>query len=62
MQAVQDLGWANGWNEDPKIVVKCKQRGHVPEDRRLRAFGHSFGHAQEVRCDECGYKYKYDSS
>lgn len=56
--SVQDLGWANGWESEPEIVTKCKEAGHVVEEKTFKPFG--FDH--EVRCDECGYKYKYDSS
>jgi len=54
--AVKDLGWANGWRKDPFIVTWCKMKKHKTEETSIRMFVH------QVRCDICGYKYKYDSS
>ncbi len=57
---VVNLGWANGWNKEPEIVTKCKTLKHKPtetsEGPPFRKFTHT------VRCDICGYVYKYDSS
>lgn len=30
---VQDLGWANGWQETPDIVKKCRELGHDRQDK-----------------------------
>lgn len=59
---VQNLGWANGWSKTPEIVNKCKALGHRLSDNSdapgvpYKCFNHT------VRCDICGYYYKYDSS
>ena len=53
---VQDLGWANGWGETPDIIKKCREAKHKTEEMTPRMFDHV------VRCDICGYVYKYDSS
>jgi len=59
---VKDLGWANGWGKAPKIVEKCRELGHNRLDIcdapgiPYKCFNHT------VRCDICGYIYKYDSS
>ena len=56
---VQDLKWANGWgSKTPEIVEVCRELEHKVSDISDRAFGH----AHTVRCDKCGYFYKYDSS
>ena len=53
---VKDFGWANGWSKDPEMVRECRLKKHKTEE-------HTIGHCMhEVRCDICGYKYKYDSS
>ena len=59
---VQDLGWANGWKETPEIVKKCRKMGHNRVDvSDAPGVAYScFNHT--VRCDTCGYVYKYDSS
>ena len=60
--AVKNLGWANEWKQEPEIVTKCKAAGHdrsntpLPGQRRFQEYMH------EVRCDTCGYVYRYDSS
>lgn len=59
---LKHLGWANGWSDDPEIVKECKAKGHEVSDEsdapgvRYKCFVHT------VRCYECGYQYKYDSS
>ena len=56
---VQDLKWANGWgSETPEIVLICRELEHKISDIPDKAFGHT----HTVRCDKCGYFYKYDSS
>ena len=56
---MSNLGWANGWNETPEIVVKCQELGHQKSsiDR-----SHGRGADNEVRCNTCGYVFHYDSS
>ena len=57
--AVQDLKWANGWgSETPEIVLICRELEHKVSDISDKAFGHT----HTVRCDKCGYFYRYDSS
>ena len=60
MPAVRDLGWANGWKETPEIVKRCRALGHKTIDTNRDPTWH--GLTNEVRCDECGYVYRYDSS
>ena len=58
--AVIDFGWANGWKEKPALVVKCREAKHRPSDIDI---GPPFrGMEHVVRCDQCGYVYRYDSS
>jgi len=58
--AVKDLGWANGWGDEPVIVKECKRLKHKTsessDDPPFRRFNWT------VRCDICGYVYRYDSS
>jgi len=56
---VKDLGWANGWGETPEIVKKCRELKHTTTDVD---HSHMRGTNHEVRCDICGYIYRYDSS
>jgi hypothetical protein len=53
MNELKDLGYANGWKEDPEIVKKCQ---HVKEVKNIG------NHLIEFRCEICGYKFKVDSS
>lgn len=56
---VKNLGWANGWRETPEILKKCRELKH-----KTSGVDHSHmrGTNHEVRCDICGYVYRYDSS
>jgi hypothetical protein len=61
--AITDFGWANSWGDQtPELVRKCRELGHEVSDKSdapgvpYRCFTHT------VRCDICGYRYKYDSS
>lgn len=58
--AVQDFGWANGWHEDPELVKQCQLTGHKTIEINKDPTHH--GLETEVRCDICGYVYRYDSS
>lgn len=55
-QGLRDLGYANGWEKTPDIVKACKAREHIQEIVNLGRC------LNEYRCEECGYKYKVDSS
>ncbi len=50
------LGWASGWRQAPKIVIKCRAAKHDLAVEDHPNCKHT------VTCDECGYIYKYDSS
>lgn len=53
-----DLGWANGWKEEPEIVRECQKQGH-----ETRQISHDwYGLHNECICDICKYIYHYDSS
>ena len=52
------LGWANGWEENPEEIKKCKSLGH-------KTTHHSYsdrGLHNTVVCDICKYYYNYDIS
>lgn len=55
-----DLGWANGWTEDPQILKDCKKAEHPRRETNRDPSWH--GLHTEVRCDICNYIYHYDSS
>ncbi len=57
---VKNLGWANGWKEDPEIVKECERLGHKPSNVDVGPPHRGLEHV--VRCDICGYVYRYDSS
>jgi|WetSurMetagenome_2_1015567.scaffolds.fasta_scaffold125256_4 hypothetical protein len=51
------LGYENGWNKDPNIVVKCRDLKHRIIHKSLaRKFDNI------AYCPDCRYYYKYDSS
>lgn len=58
--AVIDLGWANGWSKTPGIVKRCRDSVGLCEREHRSLAG--FSHDHQVRCDTCGYVYKYNSS
>ncbi len=55
-----DLGWANGWEEDPEIVRKCKELKHETSNVDIGPPFRGLHHV--VTCNICGYIYHYDSS
>jgi len=55
-----DLDWANGWNEEPEIVKKCKEAGHIATNVDVGPPMRGIEHV--VTCHICGYVYRYDSS
>lgn len=63
MKEIEDLGWANGWDEVPEIVKKCQILRHSPIEENHDSYSLSSRNLiTSVRCDKCGYVYKYDSS
>jgi hypothetical protein len=61
--AVTDFGWANGWGDQtPELVRKCRELGHEVYDKSDAPGVPYRCHTNTVRCDICGYRYKYDSS
>lgn len=60
---IEDLGWHNAGGRIGKIIDDCREvclsLKHQPIDKDLtwpRGIDH------EVTCNDCGYKYHYDSS
>ena len=49
-----DLGWMSGWKEDPPEVVECQHQIKCTNDHKRCV--------STCWCDECGFKYKVDSS
>ena len=59
---MKNLGWANGWDREPEAVKECREKGHKLTPK-CDAPGVPYKcHTHTVRCDECGYYFKYDSS
>lgn len=57
---LQDLGWMNSWKQEPEIIKKCHNLGHIIIDIDM---GSPYrGTEHRVSCKECNYFYKYDSS
>lgn len=54
---LEDLGWGNGWGKEntPAIVARCLDLKHHPPNRRIRQDSEVF----EVKCEKCGYRYRY---
>jgi hypothetical protein len=55
---MKNFGYANGWgNRTPKEVKECDAKGHKKE------YPKSYERCVTIiRCTECGYQYKIDSS
>ena len=61
--AVKDFGWANDWGRTggtPGLVLACQQAHHKVSDVDVGPPMRGMEHV--VRCDQCGYIYRYDSS
>ena len=58
--AVKDFGWANSWQGEPELVAKCREMKHQVSDVDVGPPHRGIEHV--VRCDICGYVYRYDSS
>lgn len=59
---MQQLGWANGWNETPAIVKKCRELQHWKTPDFHEIHDSPRGDKNIVRCDVCNYIYYYDST
>lgn len=59
---VKDLGWANGWQKTPTIVLECRKAGHKVSDKSDAPGVPYACYSSTVRCDICGYVYHVDSS
>jgi hypothetical protein len=57
---MEDLGWANNWIETPEIVKKRTALKHSRTDKDVGPLHRGLEHV--VKCDICGYVYRYDSS
>jgi len=55
-----DFGWANSWWETPELVRRCKELRHKCSDRDVGPPHRGLEHV--VKCAECRYVYRYDSS
>lgn len=55
-----DMGWANGWVQKPRIVQECQKAHHSVEDVDVGPKYRGLEHV--VRCYDCRYVYRYDSS
>lgn len=60
-----DLGWANGWKETPPEILACRKvrDDGVKHDMSDEDVGPPHrGIEHVVRCVQCNYVYRYDSS
>ena len=55
-----NLGWANGWKDDPELVTNCRKLNHAEKSKNLDHSHH--GLDTLYWCDICGYEYHVDSS
>jgi hypothetical protein len=60
MRKLIDLGWANGWKEEPEIVKKCRQLGHELQEINMSTTYRQADY--ERRCDICSYVSHVDMS
>lgn len=58
---IQDLGWANGWDEDPVIVARCRERREAGQIHYMFERPGDGRCVHVVTCRTCGYTYQYDS-
>jgi len=57
-----DLGWQNGWNDNPQIVKDC-HKNHICDSKlKFDIQGNQRGSKNIVYCTQCTYYYKYDCS
>jgi len=55
-----DLGWANGWEQTPELVIECSRKKHPVTSKDI---GPPFrGMHNVVTCTICRYVYYTDSS
>lgn len=59
-QDLKDLGYANGWPQDPPEEEGCKALGHQQKDVNLDPSCR--GLDRLYYCVECGFRYHVDSS
>lgn len=56
-----NLGYMNSWSETPEIVVKCNELDHGKKG--IKEVDSDYSRClTTVRCPECGYIYRIDSS
>ncbi|MGA1712511.1 MAG: hypothetical protein ACO4CS_14615 [bacterium] len=53
----KDLGWANGWIDEPIELVQCHEAGHT-----VRWKHDHEQHVTETVCEQCKYIYHADTS
>ena len=51
-----NYGYANGWNETPEAIKKCRELKHKTVEKKLGRC------LNQYTCDICKYTYKVDSS
>ena len=57
---LQNLGWANSWLETPGTVERCRAAGHQVSSENADPTNH--GYCTVVKCEQCRYSYRVDSS
>jgi hypothetical protein len=55
---MKDLGYANGWVVVPQIVGECITKGH----ERKTIKDPNYRNVTIIKCEECDYSYRIDSS
>ena len=58
---MKNLGWQNGWIEEPEIVRQCREARKAGEKHDLTDKPGPWSCTHVVTCKTCGYTYKYDS-
>jgi hypothetical protein len=58
---MKNLGWANGWHEDPPEYKKCRELGHVTNSAD-EGWVKNHGYDTVYRCEICDILWHVDSS
>jgi len=59
---MKNLGWQNGWKEEPEIVRKCREARKRGEEHDMSGSGKGpWSCTHVVTCKTCEYTYQYDS-
>lgn len=60
-KVIKDLGWGNGWQVTPAVVLECSAARSRLEQHEYSDRPGPWTNTHIVTCKTCGYTYQYDS-